>query len=382
MRALAIASAAGGDGRYGIGEAIRVTATFDGAVTVDGTRGTPSIAMTVGGTVRRAAYAGGSGTAALVFAYTVREGDEDADGVSIEAASIGLNGGAIRDGAGGAARLAHPAVAAEGGHRVDAVRPALLGAAVDAATLTMTYREALQAAAPPAGAFTVSGGNVAHAVTGVSVRGRAVTLTLDPTVAPAEAGLTVSYRPPASDALRDEAGNAAARLLGQPVTNATPAVDYDADGDGLIEIATLAQLDAVRHDLDGDGVPVGSGAAPGSGAAAGSGAALAPGAAAHAAAFPDAAEGMGCPAARCLGYELAADLDFDTDGSGAAGPGDAFWNGGAGWRPLGTFDAPFTALFSGNGRTVSHLFVGGGDNAGLFGMSSGVIRGVGVVAAT
>ena len=184
-------------------------------------------------------------------------------------------------------------------------------------------------------------------------------------------------------------------------------VDYDADDDGLIEIATLAQLDAVRHDLDGDGMPVGaamatgaatagSGAAAGSGTAAapgasapgsgapaatGSGNALAPGAAAHAAAFPDAAEGMGCPAAACLGYELAADLDFDTDGSGAAGEGDAFWNGGAGWRPLGTFDEPFTGVFSGNGRTVSHLFVGGGDNAGLFGMSSGVIRGVGLVGA-
>ena len=215
-------------------------------------------------------------------------------------------------------------------------------------------------------------------------------------------------------------------------------VDYDADDDGLIEIVTLAQLDAVRHDLDGDGVPVGAAAgtgaagtgtasaaganAPGAAAAtgraargasavagataatgtaaarvaslagsgasavagasaAGSGKALAPGAAAHAAAFPEAAEGMGCPAGGCLGYELAADLDFDTDGSGAADAGDAFWNGGAGWRPLGALDEPFTAVFAGNGRTVLHLFVGGGDNAGLFGMSSGVIRGVGVVAA-
>ena len=161
-----------------------------------------------------------------------------------------------------------------------------------------------------------------------------------------------------------------------PVPEEDVDVDYDADDDGLIEIATLAQLDAVRHDLDGDGVPAGSGAA-----SAGSGEAPAPGAAAHAAAFPDAAEGMGCPAAACVGYELAADLDFDTDGSGVAGPGDAFWNGGAGWRPLGTFDEPFAAVFAGNGRTVSHLFVRGGDNAGLFGMSSGVIRGVGLVAA-
>ena len=157
--------------------------------------------------------------------------------------------------------------------------------------------------------------------------------------------------------------------------------DYDADDDGLIEIATLAQLDAVRHDLDGDGMPARAAAVASGAAAAGSGEALTPGAAAHAVAFPDAAEGMGCPAGGCLGYELAADLDFDTDGSGAASEGDAFWNGGAGWRPLGTFDEPFTAVFSGNGRTVSHLFVGGGDNAGLFGLSSGVIRGVGVVAA-
>ena len=82
-----------------------------------------------------------------------------------------------------------------------------------------------------------------------------------------------------------------------------------------------------------------------------------------------------------MGYELVADLDFDTDGSGAADAGDAFWNGGAGWRPIGTLDEPFTAVFSGNGRTVSHLFVGGGDNAAQFGMSSGVIRGVGMVAA-
>ena len=187
-----------------------------------------------------------------------------------------------------------------------------------------------------------------------------------------------TYRPAAADAVSrlkvrvrftDGAGNretlisGATRVVPLPAAPETVRVDYDVDDDGLIEMVILAQLDAVRHDLDGDGVPTASGAA------------------AHAAAFPDAAERMGCPAAGCLGYELAADLDFDTDGSGAADAGDAFWNGGAGWRPLGTFDEPFAAVFSGNGRTVSHLFVGGGDNAGLFGLSSGVIRGVGVVAA-
>ena len=186
------------------------------------------------------------------------------------------------------------------------------------------------------------------------------TLTVTP-LAAGETTVTVT----ATDA--GGSAGTAAQSFTVTVTEEPVDLDYDLDDDGLIEIATLAQLDAVRHDLDGDGVPAGATAPPG--------------AAAHAAAFPDAAERMGCPAPACLGYELVADLDFDTDGSGAAGEGDAFWNGGAGWRPLGTFDDPFAAVFAGNGRTVSHLFVGGGDNAGLFGMSRGVVRGVGVVAA-
>ena len=199
------------------------------------------------------------------------------------------------------------------------------------------------------------------------------TVTVTP-LAAGEATITVT----ATDAVGS--GGTVTQLFRVTVPEEDVDVDYDADDDGLIEIVTLAQLDAVRHDLDGDGVPAGVGATAVPGAT-NTGATLAPGAAAHAAAFPDAAEGMGCPAPACVGYELAADLDFDTDGSGAADAGDAFWNGGAGWRPLGTFDEPFAAVFAGNGRSVSHLFVAGGDNAGLFGMSSGVIRGVGVLAA-
>ena len=83
--------------------------------------------------------------------------------------------------------------------------------------------------------------------------------------------------------------------------------DYDTDEDGLIEVASLAQLNAVRWDLDGDGAA----------AAAATGT--------YASAFPNASAGMGCPAAAgaaaCKGYELAADLDFDTDGDGATHTG-------------------------------------------------------------
>ena len=87
--------------------------------------------------------------------------------------------------------------------------------------------------------------------------------------------------------------------------------DYDTDGDGLIEIRTLAQLDAVRHNLSGQSVPAD--------------------AALHALAFPDAVDYLGCTFGGCSGYELGADLDFDTNGSGTADAGDTYWNGGAGW---------------------------------------------------
>ena len=147
-------------------------------------------------------------------------------------------------------------------------------------------------------------------------------------------------------------------------------VSHDADGDGLIGVHTLAQLDAVRHDVDGDGEPAAAGAAG------------------YAAAFGATDSGAGTGTVRCRaaggcrGYELGADLEFDTNGSGGADAGNAWWNGGAGWLPLGTLEAPFTTTFEGNGRRIRGLFVRGGDGAGLFGAtgSSSVVRGVGVTA--
>ena len=81
---------------------------------------------------------------------------------------------------------------------------------------------------------------------------------------------------------------------------------------------------------------------------------------------------MGCPATGCKGYELfdnhssrtdsdiytASDLDFDTDGSGDANSGDAYWTGGDGWEPIGDSTTPFTAAFYGNGYGLRNLFIG------------------------
>ena len=138
--------------------------------------GTPQLTLELGGGQRTATYEGGSGTAALVFGYTVAAGESDTDGVGVEADS--LSGGTIRDGAGHNAVLDHQAVAANASHKVDGVKPALAatgGAVVDGTTLTLTYDEALDGSSTPApGDFTVSGGDRARAVTGVRVNGSAV----------------------------------------------------------------------------------------------------------------------------------------------------------------------------------------------------------------
>ena len=108
---------------------------------------------------------------------------------------------------------------------VDEIAPVLSSAAVDGTVLTLAWSETLDASEPAAGAFTVTVGTAGRTVTGVAVRGSAVTLTLASAVA-ADDTVTVGYTLPAdADAARikDAAGNAAAGFTGQAVTNETAA---------------------------------------------------------------------------------------------------------------------------------------------------------------
>ena len=135
------------------------------------------------------------------------------------------------------------------------------------------------------------------------------------------------------------------------VVDPAGARDYDTDDDGLIEIRTLAQLDAVRHDPNGAGDP------------------LSPsGRSAYDTAFPGRSRTMGCGRGSCRGYELLADLDLDTNRSGGPDAGDAWWNGGAGWAPIGTrVEEQFAAVLEGNGHAIRNLFIARRDaDAGLF----------------
>ena len=112
-----------------------------------------------------------------------------------------------------------------------------------------------------------------------------------------------------------------ALLIVPTVLAQTPVDNYDTDGDGLIEIDSLAQLNAVRWDLDGNGA-----------------ADRASNDANYAAAFPVAESGSVCPSeTTCTGYELTANLDFDENGDGEITEADAtYWNSGSGWLPHAT----------------------------------------------
>ena len=139
-----------------------------------------------------------------------------------------------------------------------------------------------------------------------------------------------------------------------PVSVRNVTVDHDADADGLIEIDSLAKLNAVRWDLDGDGT-----ASSGNETS-------------YAAAFPNPRGGDVCPTAlsgvACRGYELTTDLNFDTNGDGAVDADDP--GSHPNWLPIGTVADGYAATFRGNGHVVDHLR-----------LSSTTTRGVGLFAA-
>ena len=82
---------------YGLGETIKITVTFDSAVTVDTSGGLPRIQFRLDGAVNKwAEYSSGSGGTALLFTYVVQSGDRDDDGIWLPANELQLQSGTIR----------------------------------------------------------------------------------------------------------------------------------------------------------------------------------------------------------------------------------------------------------------------------------------------
>ena len=142
-------------------------------------------------------------------------------------------------------------------------------------------------------------------------------------------------------------------------------VDYDTDDDRLIEVDSLAKLNAIRYDVDGDGLRGSVSVSDWNNYTA-------------AGVFPNAA-GNQCDdpsttgtTETCAGYELTASLTFPSSGQFST------------WTPLGALASRFTATFDGQGHTLTGLTASSGIASGLFGAvgSGGVIRNLGVINAT
>lgn len=208
------------DGSYRTGQHLDFTVTFDAAVSVDSTSGTPRIPLTIGSTSTYAQYHSGTGTSSLVFRYTVQGGDNDADGVAITS-PVETNGGTIKGPANIDAILTFTAPAT-GGVRVDNIAATVSSVSStsangtyktgDAISITVSFDEAVTVTGTPTLALN-SGGTATYASgTGTS------TLTFSYTVGAGESAADLDYASTsalslAGGAIRDTAANDATLTL-------------------------------------------------------------------------------------------------------------------------------------------------------------------------
>ena len=402
---------------YAFDETLGVELVFSEAVTVTGV---PYLELQIGSAIKKANYHEGSGTATLRFQYRVAHGDRDTDGFSINGHSaIKLNGGTIqsvtapsRDAYTASLPVTvHGSVRNDAGHKVhgenlapsfgsatvasqvyppNQLIPVLDLPAATGGNGALTYSLNQTTGAPPCGTGGVSGssgnsgvgGSSGNAIPtwmryyapGTTYNGATVggggKIAPNGTNKPTTTMSAACFELYAVDADGDNSATDRAVLSFSVAVH----IDYDSNDNGLIEVASLAQLDAIRYDLNGNGAADNTADD-----------------AKYATAFPHAAAGMGCrrdhdddaatdKIAGCTGYELTQNLDFDTDGDGAtyttssAGvvtgdAGDTYYNSGKGWKPIGTSANRFIATFDGAGKTISNLFIKDTSAAvGLFGV--------------
>jgi uncharacterized repeat protein (TIGR02059 family) len=225
-------------------DATNIPATTAFAVKVNGVARTVS-SLTVNAT---------SHTVTLKLASTVVAGDSVT--VAYTDPTSGDDAHAIQDVSGNdAASLSATAVT---NNTTDVAGPVFGSAAVNGASLVMTYTDASQLDAthiPATGAFAVTVENVARAVTGVAVNASAhtVTLTLASAVANGQS-VKVAYTDPTTandtNAIQDSAGNDASSLSATAVTNNTPDTTAPVFGSATVNGSTLVMSYNELNHLD------------------------------------------------------------------------------------------------------------------------------------
>ena len=261
-------------GYYGPGEEVDFTVSFSQAVTVSGT---PRLRFIAGDQGRQnAAYASGSGSAELVFTWTV-PADVPGEGAAIEIPSnVGtdgalltdggllLNGGSIRDSSARDVNIRHGQYTTDSA--ADTTGPVLVagaeGATVDGTKLVLTFErkagvaEHLDGSSVPAASdFPVLVQSAARSVSDVAVDGATVTLTLSEPVGHTQT-VTVRYTPGANP-IKDLWSNHASRFSSRAVRNDSPEPELSVAVLTVDEGAGTAEFTVSLDVVSGESVTVG-----------------------------------------------------------------------------------------------------------------------------
>ena len=216
-----------GSGELNAGKIVTYTITMSEAVTVNTTGGSPTLTFNDGGT---GTYAGGSGTSALTFSYTVQAGQNTPD---LMVSAINLNGAKLLDGAGNAANLSLTGVT-QGSPQIDTTPPSVTQVIASPAngtefpgntvTFTLAFGETVTVTGTPT--LTLNDGGTATYLAGNGTNALTFTYTVGsgdatvPSLAITQANL------PNGATITDGAGNAA-NLSGALATFSNLAIGVD-----------------------------------------------------------------------------------------------------------------------------------------------------------
>ncbi|MBN8524507.1 MAG: hypothetical protein J0M02_04115 [Planctomycetes bacterium] len=219
------------NGSYAAGSAIAIQVQFSEAVVITGT---PQLTLETGASDAVVNYSSGSGSATLVFTYTVTSGHSSGDLDYAGTAALALNGGTIKDATGNNAvlTLAAPGAAGSLGANkaivVDTAAPTVLGvtsaladgsyAAGQVVPIAVSFSEAVTVSGTPT--LTLETG-ASDAVVSYSSGSGSSTLTFTYTVAAGQNSSDLDYTATSALALaggtvRDAALNAAVLTLPAP----------------------------------------------------------------------------------------------------------------------------------------------------------------------
>jgi gliding motility-associated-like protein len=133
-------------GTYKPGDAITIKALISEPVNIAGAASSIDLTLNTGGTVK--AYLVKNDSAALIFQYTVKDGEGDTDGITINS-KLQLNGGSMADAMGNPMYIDMDSVPATTAILIDGIGPGVTGITIppatykigDAITATVTFSE-------------------------------------------------------------------------------------------------------------------------------------------------------------------------------------------------------------------------------------------------